>query len=80
MTERYVNAENLLVEATSLDPSERTHQIKPHQDITFDNKCTDRTIAMPICKAGWDIVGIPPPSFHTLNTLFGLKACPDLVE
>lgn len=79
-TERYVNAENLLAEATSLDPSERTHQIKPHQDITFDNKCADRTIPMPICKAGWDIVGIPPPSFHTPNTLFILKAHPHLVE
>lgn len=37
-TEQYVDAEKLPFSATTLDPSEITHQIQPHQDITFDNK------------------------------------------
>lgn len=36
--EQYVDAENLSFSATTLDLSEITHQIQPHQDITFDNK------------------------------------------
>ena len=60
-TEWYVDADDLLVEAISLDLSERAHQIKPHQDITFDNKYRNWTIPLPICRHGCGIVSMPPP-------------------